>query len=314
MPEPLGSAVSRSQLATACAYASMAGPGAASRERSDGHPAEGSPAAQDVAGHPNGMEAASHVMRLALRWTEGAANMLGGLGALLDWGHTTDAPEPIYRAVLEHTSRVTWLLDAPTTQARIHRAWVAWLACTADDTATADADVAGQGAMAGAPGRLDGLIRRIPEVLGVEANLGREGRSTHTADYQIGEERFGRHTSVAAEFIDRYFERDGRVAYRVYTTLAHPTTSGAFAFAEESEGSMTVQAPVAHVRGATLSVLHLWRVAAGRCLQYMGWEDFSPYHEWSSLLRALTEAHHLDRDVVIANAAQSPGSDRPAPE
>jgi hypothetical protein len=277
----------RAQLAVACAHAVEVGPGAASRERGNGQPADGSPMAADIEAHPAGTRAVAQVQSLALVWTERAAHMLGGLGALLDWGHTTAAPAPLYRAVIEHTSRVSWLLDAPTTEARVHRAWVAWLASTGDDVVTVGRDRLGQGAMAGAPERFERLVgETIPDVLGVEPDIGTS--RTRSAHYRIGEEQFGTHTDAAANFIDNYFPRDGAVAYRVFSTLAHPTTSGAFAFVDhEEDGSADIGEPITHVISAVLASLQCWRFAAQRCLEYLGWTAAN-FPEWEATVDTLT--------------------------
>lgn len=284
--EQLDDTIAISRLAALCAMATEVSVDATA-ERQRGQPGAGSAAATDL---DDGPEKGSMVGRLAMAWTMHSAEMLAATATILDQGLLVAAPRPLQRTVLEHASRVAWVLDANADQSsgdrRVRRAWLEVVVSTARDAREAESHAGPSAALAGAPDR-DRKLRKetVPRLFGAKAL---DDRNRDPKKWSlVGEKRPGYGRAVR-DFVARHYPgHDGDTLYAIHSMLGHPTYSGAFAASSvDPAAGVTTWVPTAEsVVPTSLSVLLAWGVANRLMHGYLGW----PHEDLDEWLRRLQE-------------------------
>lgn len=211
-------------------------------ERYLGAPGDGSPMAADIA--YLSVEAVANVGRVCGVWHVVAAEGLQAVASAHSDGRILFAPGPLFRAVIEHTARIGWVLDGRSARARAARAWLAQVVANGDDAHTHRNAGNPTPTLAGAPARLEELCERtLPELFDGE----RPDRSNRQpSEWVLLDQKWGTNTDAVAQFFINHVHKrwgpttDGRVQYRVASMFAHPSTTAICAQADQSEpGSAT---------------------------------------------------------------------------
>lgn len=127
-------------------------------ERYLGSPARGSPMAADVAAFSEG--AVGNVGRVCGVWHVVAAEALQAVASAHTDGRILFAPGPLLRSVMEHASRIGWVLDGATAQEKAARSWLAQVVANGEVAHTHRNAGSPTPTLAGAPRRLEELCEQ----------------------------------------------------------------------------------------------------------------------------------------------------------
>jgi hypothetical protein len=268
----------------------------------DGQPADGSPMAADI--DELDTEAVGNVQRVCGTWHIVAAEQLQAVESVHADGHLLFAAGPLLRSVMEHGSRIGWVLDGPTATARAGRSWLANVVANSEDVITHLNRGDPSPSLAGAPARLEDLCERtLPKLFGGERPDRRRGR---TSEWTFLGQKWGSNTVVADEFFARRVhprwgpKTSGWVQYRVASMFAHPSTTATFALADQERGGAEFEWDWQHTRTRVISALACFQVVTLDLYDYLGWRP-PELAAWNDhLARFVTETNPLSPEAAPA--------------
>lgn len=256
-------------------------------ERYLGLPTDGSPMAADIAAFSE--HAVGNVGRVCGVWHVVAAETLQAVASAHNDGRILFAPGPLLRSVMEHASRIGWVLDGPTAEARAARSWLAQVVANGEDAHTHRNAGTPTPTLAGAPARLEELCETtLPDLFNGE----RPDRTRRQpSDWEFRGQRWGSNTDAVVRFFENHVHArwgprtDGRVQYRVASMFAHPSTTAVFAQADRTDsGSATFAWDWPLTRTRSIVALASFQSATDSLYSYLGW-DTPAVAAWTEHLR-----------------------------
>lgn len=239
-----------------------------------GVPTASSPMASDMLVLSD--ELIGEIGRVCGVWHLVASECLEAVASAHSDGHILFAPGPLLRSVIEHCSRIGWVLDGPDPRAKAARAWLAQVVANGEDVHTHRNGGIPAPTLAGAPARLDELCEiTLPSLFEGEKP---DRTARRPSDWTFVGQRWGSHTDAVVQFFENHVHRhwqpatDGRVQYRVASMFAHPSTTAVFAQANQSEpGSATFEWDWSLTRTRTVVALASFEAATASLYSYLGW-------------------------------------------
>lgn len=239
-----------------------------------GMPSPGSPMATDCSSSSE--ELVGQVGRVCGVWHVVAAECLQAIASAHSDGRLLFAPGPLLRSVIEHCSRIGWVLDGPDAHGRAARAWLAQVVANGEDVHTHRNAGTPTPTLSGAPARLEELCDvTLPALFDGH----KPDRSTpRPSTWTFLDQRWGPHTDAVIRFFENHVRPrwgsgiDGRVEYRVASMFTHPSTTAVFAQAIQQEpGSATFEWDWTLTRTRTLVALASFEAATTSLYAYLGW-------------------------------------------
>lgn len=239
-----------------------------------GVPAEGSAMSSDTSVVSE--RVLGEVGRVCGVWHVVAAECLEAVASAHSDGRILFAPGPLLRSVIEHCSRIGWVLDGGDPGAKAARAWLAQVVANGEDVHTHLNGGSSTPTLAGAPARLDELCDiTLPSLF----NGHKPDRSRRRpSDWTFVEQRWGSNTDAVARFFENHVHprwgpaTDGRVQYRVASMFAHPSTTAVFAQANQAEpGMASFEWDWQLTRTRAVVALASFEAATASLYGYLGW-------------------------------------------
>ncbi len=239
-----------------------------------GVPTASSPMSADIAALSE--QLVGEVGRVCGVWHVVAAECLEAVASAHSDGRILFAPQPLLRSVIEHCSRIGWVLDGPDPRAKAARAWLAHVVANGEDVHTHRNAGTPTPTLAGAPARLDELCEvTLPSLFDGE----KPDRSRRRpSEWTFVAQKWGGHTDAVARFFENHLQPrwgsaiDGRVQYRVASMLAHPSTTAVFAQAIQTEpGAATFEWDWSLTRTRAVVALASFEAATASLYAYLGW-------------------------------------------